>query len=135
MPSNPNDDSELLPASRIVSELAHLRQYPAHDLVAWQPQDVLDDQLLDAVGTYGKPETYSATVALPGASSTRSFPLPWLQLHGKSFTGILLWSFEGKPLAAFRRKCIELPGNPFHNVLKEHGRACLQTSVMQWLVT
>jgi hypothetical protein len=78
MPSNPNDDSELLPASRIVSELAHLRQYPAHDLVAWQPQDVLDDQLLDAVGTYGKPETYSATVGYlarlrPGVSLSLGF--------------------------------------------------------------
>ena len=52
MPSNPNDDSELLPASRIVPELAHLRQYPAHDLVAWQPQGVLDDHLLDEIGEW-----------------------------------------------------------------------------------
>src|SRR4029453_4363464 len=68
---------------------------------------------------------------LPGASSTRSFPRPWLQLHGKSFTGILLWSFEGKPLAAFRRKCIKLPGNSFHNVLREDGQAHRQDLVIQ----
>ena len=59
---------------------------------------------------------------LPGASSARSFPLPWPQLHGESLTGILLWSFEGEPLPALRRKCIELPGNSFHNVLREDGR-------------
>src|SRR4030095_8939836 len=59
---------------------------------------------------------------LPGASSARSFPLPWPQLHGESLTGILLWSFEGEPLPALRRKCIELPGNSFHNVLRKDGR-------------
>jgi hypothetical protein len=31
---------------------AHLRQYPAHNLVAWQPQGVLDDQLLDQIGEW-----------------------------------------------------------------------------------
>jgi len=31
---------------------AHLRQYPAHNLVAWQPQGVLDDQLLDKIGEW-----------------------------------------------------------------------------------
>jgi len=32
--------------------MAHLRQYPAHNLVAWQPQGVLDDQLLDEIGEW-----------------------------------------------------------------------------------
>ena len=52
MPGNPTDDSEPLPASRIIPEPTHLRQYPAHDLVAWQPQGVLDDQLLDEIGEW-----------------------------------------------------------------------------------
>jgi len=29
-----------------------LRHYPAHNLVAWQPQGVLDDQLLDEIGEW-----------------------------------------------------------------------------------
>jgi len=68
---------------------------------------------------------------LLGTSSTRNFPLPWLELHGKSCTGILLWSFEGKSLAALRRKCIKLPGSSFHNVLREDGRAHRQDLVIQ----
>jgi hypothetical protein len=52
MPSNPTDDSEPLPTSRIIPGPTHLRQYPAHDLVAWQPQGVLDDQLLDEIGEW-----------------------------------------------------------------------------------
>ena len=52
MPSNSTDDSEPLPASRIISGPTPLRQYPAHDLVAWQPQGVLDDQLLDEIGEW-----------------------------------------------------------------------------------
>jgi hypothetical protein len=52
MPGNPTDDSEPLPASRITPGMAHLRQYPAHDLVAWQPQGVLDDDLLDEIGEW-----------------------------------------------------------------------------------
>ena len=51
MPSDPTD-SEPLPASRIIPGPAHLRQYPAHDLVAWQPQGVLDDDLLDEIGEW-----------------------------------------------------------------------------------
>jgi hypothetical protein len=51
MPSDPTD-SEPLPVSRIVPWPAHLRQYPAHDLVAWQPQGVLDDHLLDEIGEW-----------------------------------------------------------------------------------
>jgi len=52
MPGNPTDDSEPLPASRIMPGPADLRHYPAHDLVAWQPQGVLDDQLLDEIGEW-----------------------------------------------------------------------------------
>jgi hypothetical protein len=52
MPNNPTDDSEPLPASRIVPGPAHLRQYSAYDLVAWQPQGVLDDHLLDEIGEW-----------------------------------------------------------------------------------
>ena len=50
-------------------------------LMIWLPgnhKTVLDDQLLDAVGTYGKPETYSATVGYlarlrPGVSLSLGF--------------------------------------------------------------
>jgi hypothetical protein len=52
MPGNPTDDSEPLPASRIMPGPAHLRHYPAHSLVAWQPQGVLDDELLDEIGEW-----------------------------------------------------------------------------------
>jgi hypothetical protein len=52
MPSDPTDDSEPLSASRIVPGPAHLRQYPAHDLVVWQPQGVMDDHLLDEIGEW-----------------------------------------------------------------------------------
>ena len=43
------DDSESLPASRIIPGPVHMRHYPAHDLLAWQPQGVLDDRLLDEI--------------------------------------------------------------------------------------
>jgi hypothetical protein len=52
MPNNPTDDSEALPASTIIPELAHFWQYPTHDLIAWQPQGVLDDRLLDQIGEW-----------------------------------------------------------------------------------
>src|SRR5580765_1493792 len=52
MPSKPPDDSGPLPASRIIPGPGDLRHYPAHDLVAWQPQGVLDDQLLDEIGEW-----------------------------------------------------------------------------------
>jgi hypothetical protein len=52
MPSNPTDDSEPLPTSRIIPGPTHLRQYSAHNLVAWQPQGVLDDRLLDEIGEW-----------------------------------------------------------------------------------
>jgi hypothetical protein len=47
-----SDNSEPLPASRIMPGPADLRQYPAHNLVAWQPQGELDDQLLDEIGEW-----------------------------------------------------------------------------------
>jgi hypothetical protein len=52
MPDNPADDSETLPAPRILPEPAHLWQYPAHDLVVWQPHGVLNDHLLDEIGEW-----------------------------------------------------------------------------------
>jgi hypothetical protein len=52
MPGNPTDDSQPLPASRIIPGPADLLHYPAHNLVAWQPQGVLDDQLLDEIGEW-----------------------------------------------------------------------------------
>ena len=52
MPGNPTDDSEPFPTFRIIPGPTHLRQYPAHNLVAWQPQGVLDDELLDEIGEW-----------------------------------------------------------------------------------
>ena len=52
MPDDPTDDSEAFPGSTTIPEPAHLWQYPAHDLIAWQPQGVLDDRLLDEIGEW-----------------------------------------------------------------------------------
>jgi len=52
MPDNPTGDSEPLPASRVLPGPAELRHYPAYNLVTWQPQGVLDDRLLDAIGEW-----------------------------------------------------------------------------------
>jgi hypothetical protein len=52
MPSNPTADSKPLATSRIMPRPADLRRYSAHNLVAWQPQGVLDDQLLDEIGEW-----------------------------------------------------------------------------------
>jgi len=52
MPDHSTDDSDPSPASRILPGPAHLWQYPAHRLVAWQPQGVLDDRLLDEIGEW-----------------------------------------------------------------------------------
>ena len=52
MPENPTGDSEPLPVSRTIPGPAQPRQYPAHNLVAWQPQGVLDDRLLDEIGEW-----------------------------------------------------------------------------------
>ena len=52
MPDSATDNSKPLQASRIMPGPANLRHYPAHNLVAWQPQGVLDDQLLDEIGEW-----------------------------------------------------------------------------------
>ena len=52
MPDNSIDNSKPLQASRIMPRPADLRRYPAHNLVAWQPQGVLDDHLLDEIGEW-----------------------------------------------------------------------------------
>ena len=52
MPDSLPDNSKPLQASRIMPGPADLRHYPAHNLVAWQPQGVLDDQLLDEIGEW-----------------------------------------------------------------------------------
>ena len=52
MRDDSTDDSKSIPISRILPGPAHLRTYPAHDLVAWQPQGVLDDRLLDEIGEW-----------------------------------------------------------------------------------
>ncbi len=46
------DNSKPLLASRIIPGPGDLRHYPAHNLVAWRPQGVLDDQLLDEIGEW-----------------------------------------------------------------------------------
>ena len=52
MPDNPVDDSEASPAFTSIPEPAQLWQYPTYDLIAWQPQGVLDDRLLDNIGEW-----------------------------------------------------------------------------------
>jgi hypothetical protein len=52
MPDRSTDDSDPLPASRMIPGPADLRHYPAHNLVAWQPQGILDDRLLDEIGEW-----------------------------------------------------------------------------------
>ena len=47
-----SDNSKPLPAARVIPGPADLRHYPAHNLVAWQPQGVLDDDLLDEIGEW-----------------------------------------------------------------------------------
>jgi hypothetical protein len=52
MPNNPIDASEGLPASTTIPGPLHVQRYPAHDLIVWQPQGVLDDRLLDEIGEW-----------------------------------------------------------------------------------
>jgi hypothetical protein len=52
MPENQTDPSTPSPMSRILPGPAHLRHYPAHNLVTWQPHGVLDDRLLDEIGEW-----------------------------------------------------------------------------------
>ena len=52
MPNSPTHDLERLPASTIVPGPADARHYPAYNLLAWQPQGILGDQLLDDLGEW-----------------------------------------------------------------------------------
>ena len=52
MPDKTISDSESAPTSRILPGPVHLRHYPAHTLVAWRPEGVLDDGLMDAIGEW-----------------------------------------------------------------------------------
>src|SRR3954447_6574558 len=52
MPVNPSDDPHQSRESVVVPGPAQLRHYPAHDLLAWQPQGVLDDVLLEEIGEW-----------------------------------------------------------------------------------
>ena len=52
MPDNPIHDSAALPAFTRIPEPAHLWQYSAYDLIAWQPKGVLDDRLLDEIAEW-----------------------------------------------------------------------------------
>jgi len=52
MPNSPTHDLERLPASTIVPGPADARHYPAYNLLAWQPQGILGDQLLDDMGEW-----------------------------------------------------------------------------------
>ena len=52
MPDSSTDNSKHLLAPRIIPGPADLRHYPAHNLVAWQPHGVLDDQLLEDIGEW-----------------------------------------------------------------------------------
>ena len=52
MPVNPMNDPDPLPGSVIIPGPAHLRHYPTLDLMAWQPQGVLDDVLLEQIGEW-----------------------------------------------------------------------------------
>ena len=49
---SPDEGKSSSSVSRIIFGPADLRQYPAHNLVAWQPQGVLDDRLLDEIGEW-----------------------------------------------------------------------------------
>jgi hypothetical protein len=46
------DVSDSAPLSRVVPGPSDLRHYPAHNLIAWQPQGILDDSLLDEIGEW-----------------------------------------------------------------------------------
>ena len=52
MPANSTDDPETMPGSVIIPGPPQLRHYPAYDLMAWQPQGVLDDTRLEEIGEW-----------------------------------------------------------------------------------
>jgi hypothetical protein len=45
-------DSQSSPVSRVLPGPGDLRHYPAHNLIAWRPEGVLDDPLLDQIGEW-----------------------------------------------------------------------------------
>ena len=46
------DDAEPVRRSRIIPGSPELQYYPAHNLVAWRPKGILDDDLLDEIGEW-----------------------------------------------------------------------------------
>src|SRR4051812_31285022 len=52
MAVNPTNDRQPSPAFVIIPGPAQLRHYPTLDLMAWQPQGVLDDILLQEIGEW-----------------------------------------------------------------------------------
>jgi hypothetical protein len=52
MPGNPIHDQQSRPVSIPISGPAQLLHYPALDLMAWQPQGILDDVLLEEIGEW-----------------------------------------------------------------------------------
>jgi hypothetical protein len=52
MSNTPTDDSGASPDFRTLPGPGHLRHYPAHSLIAWRPEGVLDDRLLDQIGEW-----------------------------------------------------------------------------------
>ena len=47
-----SEEEKALASSKMMPGPGHVRQYPAYHLVAWQPQGVLDDRLLDEIGEW-----------------------------------------------------------------------------------
>ncbi len=92
MPENAKDS----PASRIVPGPAHLRHYPAHHLVAWQPHGVLDDRLLDEIAEWlciiekaGVPfKRFVDLSRLTNVAIRTSHVFKFARRRGKEFAGI-----------------------------------------------
>jgi len=51
-PAKSTDSKALRAISKALSGPPFLRHYPAHRLVAWQPQDTLDDLMLDQIAEW-----------------------------------------------------------------------------------
>ena len=86
---------------------------------------------LHDVGTYGKPETWSATF---GYLATRDFPSLGLNYTANPSQTFYFGPSKANPSQRFEGNAL-LPGSPFYNVLTEDGRARRQDLVMQWCVT
>jgi hypothetical protein len=52
MSNTPTDESGASPDFRTLPGPGHLRHYPAHNLIAWRPEGILDDRLLDQIGEW-----------------------------------------------------------------------------------